>query len=185
MQLAFRFPALLLLALTLPALSLAQAPDRVFYDGKILTVDEDFSIASAIAIRGDRIVAVGDTDTIRALADDDTEEIDLDGKTVIPGFIDNHLHYLRGTNFAAYETRIHGITSRQEVLDRITARAEELGAGKWVFILGGWHEQQFEDKAGGFTREELDAAAPNNPVFIQKTYTAFYMNSLAVDEIAP
>jgi predicted amidohydrolase YtcJ len=185
MQLAFRFPASFLLALALPALSLAQEPDQIFYDGKVLTVDEDFSIASAIAIRGDRIVAVGDTDTIRALADDDTAEIDLDGKTVIPGFIDNHLHYLRGTNFAAYETRIHGVTSRQEVLDRITARAEELGPGKWVFILGGWHEQQFEDQAGGFTQEELDAAAPNNPVFIQKTYTAFYMNSLAVDQIAP
>ena len=185
MNLAYRFPALFVLALVYPALSLAQAPDRILYDGKILTVDEDFSIASAIAIRGDRIVAVGDTDAIRGLADDDTEETDLDGKTVIPGLIDNHIHYLRGTNFAAYETRIHGVTSRREVLDRITARAEELGPGKWVFILGGWHEQQFADKAGGFTREELDAAAPNNPVFIQKTYTAFYMNSLAVDQIAP
>jgi predicted amidohydrolase YtcJ len=59
---------------------------------------------------------------------------------MIPGLIDNHLHYLRGTNFAAYETRIHGVTSRAEVLSRITARAEELGPGKWVFILGGWHE---------------------------------------------
>ena len=185
MRRAPRLSALFMAALALPALSSAQAPDRIFYDGKILTVDDDFSIASAIAIRGDRIVAVGETNAIRALADASTEETDLDGKTMVPGFIDNHIHYLRGTNFAAYETRIHGVTSRQEVLDRITARAEELGPGKWVFILGGWHEQQFEDKAGGFTREELDAAAPNNPVFIQKTYTAFYMNSLAVDQIAP
>ena len=168
-----------------PILALAQAPDRILYDGKILTVDEDFSVASAIAIRGERIVAVGATAEIRGLADDRTEQVDLAGKTVIPGLIDNHLHYLRGTNFAAYETRIHGVTSRAEVLARISARADELGPGKWIFILGGWHEQQFADKPGGFSREELDAAAPNNPVFIQKTYTAFYMNSLAVDEIAP
>ena len=104
---------------------------------------------------------------------------------MIPGLIDNHIHYLRGTNFAAYETRIHGVTSRAEVMARITARAKELGPGKWVFILGGWHEQQFADKPGGFTREELDAAAPNNPVFIQKTYTAFYMNSMAEDILGP
>ncbi len=173
------------LAFLCPPLVLAQAPDRILYDGQILTVDEEFSVASAIAIRGERIVAVGDTAAIRNLADDQTEQIDLEGKTVIPGLIDNHLHYLRGTNFAAYETRIHGVTSRAEVLARISARADELGPGKWVFILGGWHEQQFADKAGGFTREELDSAAPNNPVFIQKTYTAFYMNTMAVDILAP
>ncbi len=180
-----RIRALTGLVFLLPALGLAQAPDRILYDGQILTVDEDFSVASAIAIRGDRILAIGDTAEIRALAGPDTEQIDLAGGTVVPGLIDNHIHYLRGTNFAAYETRIHGVTSRKEVLARITARAEELGPGKWVFILGGWHEQQFADKPGGFTREELDAAAPNNPVFIQKTYTAFYMNTLAVDQIAP
>ena len=171
--------------LLVPAIGLAQAPDQILFNGKVLTVDEDFSIASAIAIRGERIVAVGDDEEIRALAGADTEQTDLEGRTVIPGFIDNHIHYLRGTNFAAYELRIHGVTSREEVLSRITARAKELGPGKWIFILGAWNEQQFADKPGGFTGEELDAAAPDNPVFIQKTYSAFYMNSLAVAEIAP
>ena len=180
-----RIRTFLVPAVLCPVLALAQAPDRIFYNGKVLTVDENFSIASAIAIRGERIVAVGESAEIRGLADGRTEQIDLGGKTVIPGLIDNHIHYLRGTNFAAYETRIHGVTSRAEVMARITARAEELGPGEWVFILGGWHEQQFADKPGGFTREELDAAAPNNPVFIQKTYTAFYMNSMAEDILGP
>ena len=174
-----------LMTLLFPALGFAQAPDRILYNGKILTVDQEFSIANAIAIRGDRIIAVGGAQEIRALARPETEQTDLTGRTVIPGLIDNHLHYLRGTNFAAYETRIHGVTSRREVLARITARAEKLGPGKWIFILGGWNEQQFADKPGGFTQEELDEAAPSNPVFIQRTYTAFYMNSLAVDQIAP
>jgi len=107
------------------------------------------------------------------------------GRTVIPGLIDNHIHYLRGTKFAAYETRIHGVTSRQEVMARISSRAKELGPGRWIFILGGWSEQQFAHEPGGFTREELDEAAPDNPVFIQRTYSTFYMNSLAVDRIAP
>ena len=177
--------SLLVSVVLCPIVVLAQVPDRILYDGKILTVDEEFSIASAIAISGERIVAVGDSVTIRDLADAQTQQIDLAGKTVIPGLIDNHIHYLRGTNFAAYETRIHGVTSRAEVMTRITSRAEELGSAEWVFIIGGWNEQQFADKSGGFTRAELDAAAPDNPVFIQKNYTIFYMNSMAEEILGP
>ena len=185
MHLKLKIHSLLAICLLLPGLGSAQAPDRILYNGKVLTVDRDFSVASAIAIRGERILAVGETDEIRPLAGDDTEETDLEGRTVIPGLIDNHIHYLRATNFAAYETRIHGVTSRREVMARISSRAKELGPGRWIFILGGWSEQQFADEPGGFTREELDEAAPDNPVFIQRTYSTFYMNSLAVDQIAP
>ena len=177
--------SLLLFVLLIPALALAQAPDRILYNGKILTVDQEFSVASAIAISGERIVAVGTTDEIRALAGAETIEVDLEGRTVIPGLIDSHIHYLRGTNFAAYETRFHGVTSRKKALDIIAARARELDPGEWIFIIGGWNEQQFIDAPGGFSQEELDAAAPDNPVFIQKIYSAFYMNSLAVAAIAP
>ena len=159
------------------------APDQVLYNGKVLTVDEDFSSVEAIAIGGERILAVGSTDEILAMADEGTQQLDLEGRTVIPGFIDNHFHYLRGTNFAAYEMRIHGITSRRQVLDDISARAAELGPGKWIFIIGAWHEQQFVDRPGPFTRDELDAAAPENPVFIQRTYSAFYLNQLAADAL--
>ena len=102
------FRSLLVPVFICPILVLAQAPDRILYNGEILTVDDDFSVAEAIAIRGERILAVGETAAIRSLADDDTDQIDLGGKTVIPGLIDNHIHYLRGTNFAAYELRIHG-----------------------------------------------------------------------------
>ena len=174
----------LALLLLLPTMVVAQTPDQVLYNGKILTVDENFSTASAIAISGDRILAVGDTADIRAMAGADTELTDLEGRTVIPGFIDNHLHYLRGTNFAKYELQIHGVTSRQEVLDRITAKGKELGPGKWIFIIGGWHEQQFADKPGGFTTAELDKASPDNPVFIQRTYSAFYTNRLASEKLS-
>ncbi len=163
----------------------APAPDTIFVNGKILTVDADFSIASALAVSGERIDAVGGTQEISSLAGPNTQIVDLQGRTVIPGLIDNHLHYLRGTNFAAYELRIHGVTSRAEVLRRISQRAEELGPDQWIFILGAWNEQQFEDQPGGFTREELDQAAPNNPVFIQKTYVAFFMNSLSEAILAP
>lgn len=177
--------SLLLCLLLIPALALAQAPDRILYNGKILTVDASFSIAEAIAISGTRISAVGATREVRKLAGAETIETDLEGRTVIPGIIDSHLHYLRGTNFAAYELRIHGITSREEVLARISARARELGPGKWIFVMGGWNEQQFKDRPGGFSGEELDKAAPDNPVYIQRSYLSFYMNSLAAAAIGP
>ena len=183
-QLLSRIYTVMALLLMLPIAGLAQTPDLIFYNAKVLTVDDEFSIASAIAISGERILAVGETDEIRALADKDTVQTDLDGKTVIPGFIDNHIHYLRGTNFAKHEMRIHGITSRKEVLERISAKGEELGPGKWIFIIGGWHEQQFADKPGGFTTAELDEASPNNPVYMQRTYSAFYMNRLAADKLS-
>ena len=156
-----------------PTLGSAQVPDRILYNGKILTVDSSFSIVEAIAIQGEHILAVGTNSEILGLAQNSTVLTNMEGRTVIPGLIDNHIHYLRGTNFAAYETRIHGVISRQEVLTRIRKRAQDLDPGQWVFILGGWHEQQFADKPGGFTREELDLAAPENPVFIQKTYRTF------------
>jgi len=175
--------------LLLPALAAAQAPDRILYNGKILTVDQKFSTAQAIAIRGERIVAVGDNATVRKLAGASTVQTDLNGRTVIPGLIDNHLHYLRGSNFMPYELRLEGVLSRKEALEKIAARAKALGpgseAGKWIFVIGGWHEQQFADKPGGFTQEELDAAAPDNPVYIQKTYSDFYMNGLAIKAVAP
>lgn len=162
-----------------------QAPDRILYNGKILTVDANFSIAAAIAIRGERIVAVGNTASIRKLAGPRTVQTDLRGSTVVPGLIDNHIHYLRGTVFGASEVRWHGLASRREALDAISAKARTLSPGEWIFVLGGWGERQFVDKPGGFTQEELDAAAPVNPVFIQRIYTAFYMNSLATRAIAP
>ena len=128
-------PSLLFVALLIPALATALAPDRILYNGKILTVDAELSVATAISIRGNRIAAVGATRDIRKLAGPETIQVDLAGRTVIPGLIDSHIHYLRGTNFAAYETRIHGTTSRAEALERIATRARELGPGKWIFIM--------------------------------------------------
>ena len=120
-----------------PALAAVQAPDRILHNGKILTVDQNFSIASALAIRGDRIVAVGDTATVRRMAGPTTVQTDLAGRTVVPGLIDNHFHYLRGSDFGADEVRWHGITSRPEALAAISAKARISKPGQWIFVLGG------------------------------------------------
>src|SRR5262245_41653371 len=78
-----------------PASAQGAAPDLLFTNGKIVTVDERFTLAQAVAVRGDRIVAVGSTQEITKLAGPATRTIDLRGRTAIPGLIDNHLHLLR------------------------------------------------------------------------------------------
>ena len=162
----------------------ANPPDTIFYNGKILTVDPQFSVAEAVAISDGRIVAVGSNAEILELTESQTKQCDLEGHTVIPGLIDNHMHYMRGASRWRFEARIDGVTSRKKALNIISQRAMEIEPGQWVFVLGGWNEQQFSDVPGGFTTEELDAAAPNNPVFIQKSYSKAYMNSLAEHELA-
>ncbi len=159
-------------------------PDTIFFNGKILTVDPQFSVAEAIAISDGRIVAVGSNAEILELSEGRTNQCDLEGHTVIPGLIDNHMHYMRGASRWRFEARIDGVTSRKKALNIISQRAKEIEPGQWVFVLGGWNEQQFADTPGGFTTEELDAAAPTNPVFIQKSYSKAYMNSLAEQELA-
>ena len=138
--------------------------DLVLMNGKIVTVDERFAIAQAVAVRGDRIIAVGTNAEIARLADPSTHRIDLRGRTLVPGFIDNHMHLFRAALTWSREVRWDGIYSRRQALDKLRARAEALGSGQWVFNIGGWTAAQFTDDSRPFTREELDRVVPNNPV---------------------
>jgi|GEM_PF-104096 predicted amidohydrolase YtcJ/acetyl esterase/lipase len=157
--------------------------DTVLINGKVLTVDNEFSVVSAIAIEGERIAAVGDNDAVSALIGDSTEVIDLQGKTVIPGLIDNHIHFIRMPQRWNLQARIDAVNSRVEALEIITAKAATMEPGEWIMVQGGWSESQFADEQGGFTLEELDAAAPNNPVFLQILYTHAYANTLAIEAV--
>ena len=86
----------LALTLSLPALSLAQTADWVFYNGQLITMDEHQPKAQAMAISGNQIVAVGDNDSMASFIGNATQKLDLQGKTIIPGLIDAHLHGIRG-----------------------------------------------------------------------------------------
>ena len=157
------------------------AVDTVLTNGKIITVDDRFSIAQAVAIRGDRFVAVGTNQDITRLAGPTTRRIDLGGKAVIPGLIDAHAHLMRAAETWAVEVRLDGVESRKQALDMIRAKAASLGAGQWVYNLGGWSYDQFADNRTPLTRAELDQAAPNNPVYLQFTRCCAFMNSKAVE----
>ena len=174
----------LLIVCTLGLSLKAQHADQVFYNGKILIVDSAFSVVEAVAVKSGRISALGSVTELSSWVGPNTERFDLKGHTVIPGLIDNHMHYMRGASRWRFEARIDGITSRAAALKLIAAKAEAAEPGNWVFVLGGWNEQQFANRPGGFTEEELNAAAPKNPVFIQKSYSRAYMNSLAAERLS-
>jgi len=166
------------------------APDLVLLNGKVITVDERFSLAQALAVRGDRLVAVGSNSDVARLAGPNTRRIDLRGRSVIPGLIDNHMHLLRAGTTWQSEVRWDGIGSRKEALDLLRARTKSVKPGDWVYSLGGWTIDQFADDKRPFTRDELDEIAPNNPVLLQASYYETYLNSLAlrslgIDEKAP
>jgi predicted amidohydrolase YtcJ len=154
----------------------AGAPDLVLYNGKILTVDGKFSIAQAVAIRGERFVAVGANDPVKALAGANTRHIDLRGRTVIPGLIDGHLHNAGGgPGVDLSKTR-----SIAELLAAVEARAKSTPAGELIVSNADWHEAQLHEKRLPH-RTELDRAAPKHPVVLVRGGHEFILNSLAFE----
>jgi len=159
------------------------APDIILTNGKIITVDSLFSIKQAVAIRGDRIVAVGTNADIAGMAGPNTQRIDLQGRSVVPGFIDNHAHFMEEGAYWQLEMRLDGVDSRQEALERIRRKAETTPRGEWVFNLGGWSPDQFVEDKSPFTRDELDRYSPNNPVYLVFSRADAYINSRAIEAI--
>jgi predicted amidohydrolase YtcJ len=183
-SLAFFF---LLSAFTVSA---ADPPDLVLVNGKVVTVDDRFTIAQALAIKGQRIVAVGNSADMRKLAGPSTKVLDVRGRTVIPGLIDNHAHFVRVAEKWHSEMRLDGVTTRAEAIRMLQDRVRRAKPGEWIVTLGGWSEEQFTDDARGFPRSELDQLAPNNPVALQAIYRHTYLNTAAlkaagIDEKTP
>jgi predicted amidohydrolase YtcJ len=173
-----RVTALALAVLAAPAGAWAQAPDTIVINGKVVTVDDQFTIAQALAIAGGRVVKVGSTAEIEALKGSATRVIDAGGRTIIPGLIDNHAHWVRAAEHD--ELRFDGVTSRARALEMLAQRVRATPPGQWIVVLGGWSEEQFTDEPRGFPLEELDRIAPNNPVVVQAVYNHSYLNSVAL-----
>ena len=149
----------------------AQAPDTIVFNGRITTMDPRGSTVQALAIRDGEIVASGSDEEIRDLADEGTGQIDLRGRRVLPGLIDGSLPGLRvGAHLCfSRSPRFDAVYTRREALDALADRARRTPAGKWLFQTGeGWNVAQL-DVPGMLTRVELDALAPNHPVYLQGT----------------
>jgi predicted amidohydrolase YtcJ len=165
-----------------PALAQPKA-DTLITDGKILTVDATFSVVQALAIKDGRIIARGTSVAMKRYAGPKTKVIDVHGATVIPGLIDNHFHFTRAVQTWHQQARFEGVGTRKEALAILAAKAASLKRGDWIMVQGGWTPRQFADAPGGFTLEELDRVAPNNPLFVQESYATVYANSLALKAV--
>lgn len=158
---------------------LSASPTMILFNGKVVTADRDFSVHQAVAVERDRITAVGSDDEIERLAGTGTERIDLNGRTVIPGLVDNHIHIMRSALQWHREVRLDGVTSRAEALSMIGAKAGELGPGEWVLTGGGFSPNQFINDRSPISLAELDEAAPENPVLMQHMFGMGFANTLA------
>jgi hypothetical protein len=164
------------LVLALAAGAAAQPPDLILHSGKIVTVDKDFSIAQAIAIRGERILAVGTSAEILATKGDATRLVDLAGKMVLPGLIDSHTHPV-GAAMHEFDHPIPDMESVEDVLKYIADRAAAVPEGEWIVVSQVFITRLAEQRYP--TRAELDRAAPKHPVMFSTGPDAM-LNSLAL-----
>jgi len=158
-----------LMALLGTTAAVAQAPDTVLVNGKILTVDAQFGTREALAIREGKIQAVGTSAEMRRLAGPRSRVIDLQGRTVIPGLIDSHLHAIRAAETFATEVNWIGSPTLTDALGRIREASRAMRPGAWLIVAGGWNVQQLKENRRP-TQAELVEAAPNNPVYVQLGY---------------
>jgi predicted amidohydrolase YtcJ len=168
-----------LVGLASAAAAFAQQPDTILVNGKILTADARFSTHQAAAIAAGRIASLGTSAEVRALAGPRTRVIDLQGRTVIPGLIDSHLHAIRAGQTFATEVNWAGARSLPEALARIRDAAATRAPGSWLIVAGGWNERQFTEKRRP-TPAELQAAAPRHPVYVQLGYGWIVMTPAAL-----
>ncbi len=159
----------------------AENADTILFNGKIVTVNDQFQVEQAIAVKGQRILAVGKNENIMKFKGPDTKLLDLKKKTVIPGLIDNHAHFIRAPEHD--ELRLDNVLSRKDALKLIADRAKSIKPGEWIITIGGWSRHQFIDDPRGFSMEDLDFVAPNNPVVMQEVYWRSFLNTRALIEL--
>jgi hypothetical protein len=151
--------------------------EAIYYNGNIVTVDDEFSIASAIAVRDGRFFSVGNDKEVLALATKETRRFDLDGRTVLPGFIDTHIHALSSATWNTID--LVGTTSVQEMLDVIRQKADSTESGKWILSKPLISLDNIREGRLPY-REELDSAAPDHPVVISYHGHLMAVNSVTL-----
>lgn len=141
--------------------SKSEPADLVLYGGKVLTVDEGFTIFSAVVVKDGKILAVGDDSLSKKYSA--ATQIDLKGRVLLPGFNDNHYHPSARSPRSVDAAKAHSIAELQEL---VRAKASEMKPGEWITGYG-WDEAELAEKRNP-TREDLDVAAPNNPVVLSR-----------------
>lgn len=157
----------------------AAPAELIVHRGRIATMDPDRPAATAAAIAGGRFVAVGDDADVLRHRGPATQVVDLDGRTVIPGLVDSHIHVIRGGLNFNMELRWDGVPSLADALRMLREQAARTPAPQWVRVVGGFSEFQFAERRLP-TLAELNAAAPHTPVFVLHLYDRALLNAAAL-----
>jgi hypothetical protein len=164
------------------------AADTILHNAKIAT-NSDPSFVEAIAIAGGKVVAIGSEREIFQMHGPAARVIDANGRTVIPGLNDSHMHPIRGGLNYNMELRWDGVPSLADALRMLKEQAARTPAPQWVRVIGGWTEFQFAERRMP-TLDEINEAAPDTPVFIMHLYDRALLNGAALravgyDKTAP
>src|SRR5215469_6471745 len=154
-------------------------PDLILHNGRFTTLDPGKPTATAVAIAGGRFTAVGSDSDVTALAGSGTRVIDLKGRSALPGLIDNHLHIIRGGLNFNMELRWDGVRSLADAMNMLRAHVAITPPPQWVRVVGGFTEHQFAEKRLP-TIDELNAVAPDTPVFLLHLYDRALLNGAAL-----
>ena len=156
-----------------------QAADLILHHGLFTTLDRSNPTASAVAIKDGRFLRVGHEAEVMALSGPKTKVVDLKGKRVLPGLIDNHLHIIRGGLNFNMELRWDGVRSLSDAMSMLKRQVAVTPPPQWVRVVGGFTEHQFVEKRLP-TIDELNAVAPDTPVFILHLYDRALLNGAAL-----
>src|SRR6266436_3521156 len=139
--------------------------DLILYNGRFSTLDRGNASPEAVAIADDRFLSVGRARDAEATAGATTKRIDLQGRRVIPGLIDSHMHIIRGGLNYNLELRWDGVRSLADAMRMLRQQVDRTPAPQWVRVVGGFTEHQFAEKRLP-TLDEINAVAPDTPVFL-------------------
>jgi predicted amidohydrolase YtcJ len=153
--------------------------DLILYNGRFSTLDRSNASPDAVAVANGRFLSVGSARDVEATASATTKRIDLQGRRVIPGLIDSHMHIIRGGLNYNLELRWDGVRSLSTALQMLRAQVDRTPAPQWVRVIGGFTEHQFAEKRLP-TIDELNAIAPDTPVFIMHLYDRAMLNCAAL-----
>jgi len=151
----------------------------ILTNGKFHTVDRENPLATAVAIKDGKFLAVGSEAEVMQFAGDETKLVDLKGHTGIPGLNDSHLHLIRGGLNYNLELRWEGVPSLADALRMLKEQALRTPNPQWVRVVGGWNEFQFAERRMP-TLDEINEAAPDTPVFILHLYDRALLNRAAL-----
>ena len=157
----------------------AKSPDLILTNGKFTTLDSNQPEAVAVAITSGRFTAVGSESLILPTAGPRTRVIDCGGRRVIPGLADNHNHVIRGGLNYNMELRWDGVPSLADAMRKLKEQVARTPAPQWVRVVGGFTEHQFAERRLP-TLDEINAVAPETPVFILHLYDRALLNAAAL-----